>query len=196
MANQLTGKQTMSPLALETKHTFKIAREQEEGKKGNAFCDWSVQQRQAPKSSPITLGSSQHTLFIPVISILGELMQQEPFTGTPFTGVDSTQSTYHLGLEHSKALCKASQKPDTHIELCQCLGKAQGWAACQAPDLPGLSRMTGVILAKIFTCSRITAISRASFQMSCSREGKTPLQQSLMMISKSQFKEHLEFFRW
>lgn len=84
-----------------------------------------MQQRQAPKSSPITLSSSQHTLFIPVVSILGELVQQEPFTGTPFAGADSAQLTDHLGLEQNKALCKGSQKTDTHIELCQCLGKAQ-----------------------------------------------------------------------
>lgn len=37
MANQLTGKQTMSPLTLEIKHTFKIAREQEEKKKAMPF---------------------------------------------------------------------------------------------------------------------------------------------------------------
>lgn len=38
MATQLTGKQTMLPLALETKCAFKITKEQEI-KKGNAFCD-------------------------------------------------------------------------------------------------------------------------------------------------------------
>lgn len=138
MANQLTGKQTMSPLTLETKHTFKIAREQEE-KKGNAFCYWIVQQRQAPKSSPITLGSSQHTMFIPVISILGELVQQEPVTGIPCAGADSAQLTDQLclGVKHNKALFKGSQKTDTHTELCWCLGMARSWTACQAQTCPG-----------------------------------------------------------
>lgn len=52
MANQLTGKQTMSPLALETKNTFKIAREQEEKKKATPFVTEACNRGRVQKAHP------------------------------------------------------------------------------------------------------------------------------------------------
>lgn len=72
-------------------------------------------------------------------------------------------------------------------------GRLRGEPLVKLADVPGLSRMSDAVSAEIFIFSKMTAMSTASFHIFCSGEGKTPLLQSLLMISKIQLGDHLEF---
>lgn len=70
-------------------------------------------------------------------------------------------------------------------------GRLRGEQLVKLAGVPGLSRMSDALLAEIFTSSRVTAMSTASFHISSVGEGKTPLLQSLMLISEMQLEEYL-----
>lgn len=171
MANQLTGKQAMSPSALETKHTFNITREQEE-EKGNAFCGGSLRQRRALKSSPIALGCSQHTLFIPVLSTLGSSCNRSYSCGHPSLGRTARSRPIILSSITIKDFTSGVRKLTPTLSSTDASRRHKGEHLVKLAEVPGLSRMSDAVLAEIFTCSTILLCQQQASKSPVQEKGK------------------------
>jgi len=113
--------------------------------------------------------------------------------GTPVTAEGSARQADQFGLIMIKHFASGVRKLPPALSYASACGRFGGGQLVKLTDVPGLSRMSDSVLAEIFTCSRMTALPTASFQISCLGEGKTPFLQSLMMIGKIQLDEHLTF---